>query len=50
MEEYQTLGHMQEISDKQVASTNVSSFYLPHHAVRNETSLTTKLRVVFDGS
>ncbi|XP_018399184.1 PREDICTED: uncharacterized protein LOC108776927 [Cyphomyrmex costatus] len=50
MAEYQALGHMREISDEQVARTSGPSFYLPHHAVRNETSLTTRVRVVFDGS
>lgn len=45
IEEYIQLGHMIEIPDEEE-----QGFYLPHHAVVKETSLTTKLRVVFDGS
>ncbi|XP_011052046.1 PREDICTED: uncharacterized protein LOC105144687 [Acromyrmex echinatior] len=30
-------------------SSSSPVFYLPHHAIRNETSSTTKFRVVFDG-
>lgn len=46
MKEYETLGHMtlakREHEDE--------GFYMPHHAVLKETSITTKLRVVFNGS
>lgn len=42
--EYLTLGHMKKIDDSE------EGFYLPHHAVIKASSLTTKLRVVFDGS
>ncbi|XP_015125115.1 uncharacterized protein LOC107046906 [Diachasma alloeum] len=43
--EYLELGQMTKIIDD-----NNEGFYLPHHAVIKETSLTTKVRVVFDGS
>lgn len=43
--EYQNLGHMT------LSSTNAyNDYYLPHHGVIKNDSLTTKLRVVFDGS
>lgn len=48
MLEYLTLKHMEEISNDEDISNNV--YYLPHHAVFKDSSLTTKLRVVFDGS
>ncbi|XP_015122593.1 uncharacterized protein LOC107045016 [Diachasma alloeum] len=43
--EYIDLGHMKKV-DTEVED----GFYLPHHAVIKEISLTTKTRVVFDGS
>lgn len=49
--EYKTLGHMSEISPD-IANPNPTypSYYLPHHCVEKSDSLTTRLRVVFDGS
>ncbi|XP_045462033.1 uncharacterized protein LOC123672092 [Harmonia axyridis] len=45
--EYIQLGHMKLIQD---TKDEKYGFYLPHHAVVKEDSLTTKVRVVFDGS
>jgi len=50
MHEYTVLGHMREITNDRISSTMSPSCYLPHHAVRNEASTTTRVRVVFDGS
>lgn len=49
MQEYSTLGHMREITNG-LLNTKNPVFYLPHHAVKNEASTTTKVRVIFDGS
>jgi len=45
MNEYLELGHMEEAQD-----TDCPKYYLPHHSVFKSNSLTTKMRVVFDGS
>jgi len=49
MSDYEKLGHMELINDDHNGSIE-ESYYIPHHAVRNENSSTTKLRVVFDAS
>ncbi|XP_029054805.2 uncharacterized protein LOC114882094 [Osmia bicornis bicornis] len=50
IKEYEELGHMRLISADEEFSSCLPNFYLPHHTVVKETSVTTKLRVVFDGS
>ena len=50
MREYETLNHMELVPENEIEIDTKNSFYLPHHAVLKETSATTKLRVVFNGS
>lgn len=49
IDEYQNLGHMEQIRDNKLSSDK-PIYYIPHHAVLRGNSLTTKLRVVFDAS
>ncbi|XP_058446192.1 uncharacterized protein LOC131427220 [Malaya genurostris] len=50
MQEYQDLGHMEIVPPTKIDVDCSKSYYLPHHGVIKEDSITTKLRVVFDGS
>ncbi|XP_036340730.1 uncharacterized protein LOC118750102, partial [Rhagoletis pomonella] len=47
--EYETLGHMSKISDN-VPADSADCYFLPHHAVLKEESISTKVRVVFNAS
>ncbi|XP_072403251.1 uncharacterized protein [Diabrotica undecimpunctata] len=47
MNEYKALGHMTKVNK---LNTNAIHYYLPHHGVLREESVTKKLRVVFDAS
>ncbi|XP_015189924.1 PREDICTED: uncharacterized protein LOC107073743, partial [Polistes dominula] len=46
LSEYEDLGHMERIEEP----SRTEGYYLPHHAVTKQSSITTKLRVVFDAS
>ena len=47
MLEYEELKHMSIVKDR---NSSKFEYFLPHHAVRKSDSISTKLRVVFDGS
>ncbi|KAG7188080.1 hypothetical protein KM043_015930 [Ampulex compressa] len=47
--EYRELGYMRLVPEEGM-SRAVAAYYMPHHAVVKQSSLTTKLRVVFDAS
>jgi len=48
LQEYENLNHMELVQDS--SNLNQGKCYLPHHGVLRESSATTKLRVVFNGS
>ncbi|XP_025191756.1 uncharacterized protein LOC112592006 [Melanaphis sacchari] len=48
MEEYERLGHMEKVNEDNDLSGK--TYYMPHSYVLNDSSRSTKLRVVFDGS
>lgn len=50
MSEYENLGHMSLNEEPSDISSKFPNFFLPHHGVIRESSLTTKLRTVFDAS
>lgn len=50
MDEYINLNHMEELTAEDLSVPSTHHFYLPHHPIIKETSITTKVRVVFDGS
>lgn len=49
IEQYEKLEHMEEVTDPSKIP-NHKIYHLPHHAVIRESSVSTKLRVVFDGT
>ncbi|XP_070068129.1 uncharacterized protein [Drosophila takahashii] len=50
LDDYLQRGHMEQLTSVQAGESLDTSVYLPHHAVIKMDSLTTKCRVVFDGS
>ncbi|GBM64201.1 hypothetical protein AVEN_159586-1 [Araneus ventricosus] len=49
MSEYLSLGHMEKVNENSVDVKN-EHFYIPHHHVIKESSLTTRLHAVFNAS
>ena len=49
IKEFEDMGHL-EVPPDELDNGCENHYYLPHHAVFKESSTTTKLRVVFDGS
>jgi len=47
IQEYYDMGHMEKVPNLELDS---KAFFLPHHHITQESSQTTNLRVVFDGS
>ncbi|XP_049869686.1 uncharacterized protein LOC126369369 isoform X1 [Pectinophora gossypiella] len=47
MREYNSLGHMSQVSNDALIR---NGYFIPHHGILRENSLTTKLRVVFNAS
>ena len=50
IKEFEDMGHLEEVPPDELDNGCENRYYLPHHAVFKESSTTTKLRVVFDGS
>ena len=50
MKEYMDLGHAELIPSKDKEKPETQVFYLPMHAVYKSSSMTTKIRAVFDAS
>ncbi|XP_027839404.2 uncharacterized protein LOC114121329 [Aphis gossypii] len=48
MTQYLETGHMEEVIENKIPTSR--QFYLPHHAIVKTSSLTTRVRVVFDAS
>ncbi|XP_072389417.1 uncharacterized protein [Diabrotica undecimpunctata] len=48
--EYVTLGHCKYVPLSKINESSEHKFFLPHHCVFKHDNLTTRLRVVFDGS
>lgn len=48
MEEYFKLGHAETVPREDLDKPPHEVFYLPMHAVRKESSTTTKIRAIFD--
>ncbi len=50
VDEYSKTGHSELVPEEDLSKPPSQVFYLPHRGVYKESSTTTKLRVVFDGS